>query len=188
MGRVFTITIILLMGAFHSTGQKLDSKHDPKKDFNLSPAHNTIIDPGKNSTINPKLNWNINPLKNGLINPEFVEAINPKIKTDINPVYNLDLNPMYVPNLSPRFPIWSGLYVFDKEDNHIGYITPYSQTLLIEFDKEINFKCFYIRTAKGTFNQFNLSSEWTGFYLCFDSMIGYNIFDKQGEWTGMHIK
>jgi len=90
--------------------------------------------------------------------------------------------------MSPKYSMWKGLYLFDKEDELEGYITRYSNDLMLEFDKNAVWTCFYVRTAKGTFNQFNLSGKWTGFYLCFDSVIGYNLFDKQGEWTGKHIK
>jgi hypothetical protein len=25
-------------------------------------------------------------------------------------------------------------------------------------------------------------------YLCYDNSSGYNLFDKTGKWTGMHVK
>lgn len=178
----------LLFGFFVLPAQTLEIKHNPKIDLNLSPAHNAVICPEHNAIINPKLNWNINPQKNGLISPEHVDDINPVKNTSLNPLDNVEFNPMFVIWLSPKYEQWKGLYLFDKDDELQGYITKYSQELMLEFDKESVWKCFYIKTARGTFNQFNLSGKWTGYYLCFDSMVGYNLFDGQGEWTGMHIK
>ena len=188
MGKMITLIACLLLHAFGSPAQSLDEKHNPKIDLNLSPAHNPAICPEHNTAINPRLNWNINPRQNGLISPEHVDAINPAKNKGVNPLDNIEMNPMFAVWISPRHPRWKGLYLFNKEDDLQGYITKYSQELMLEFDKEATWKCFYIRTAKGTFNQFNLSGQWTGFYLCFDSIIGYNLFNGQGEWTGMHIK
>jgi len=188
MGIKSTLFPVLLLLFFASPAQTLDSRHNPKLDLNLSPSHNTNICPEHNASINPRSNWNINPQKNGLISPEHVDQINPAKNMQLNPIANTELNPMFVLWMSPKYERWKGLYLFDKEDGLAGYITKYSNDLMLEFDKNGDWKYFYVRTAKGTFNQFNLSCKWTGWYLCFDSVFGYNLFDKQGEWTGMHIK
>ena len=188
MGKIFTIAALFLLGFLRSGAQNFDEKHNPGLDMNLSPQHNSAIHPARNSTINPKLNWNINPYKNGLINPDKITNINPKINSTINPLENQEMNPMFSIYMSPKFENWHGLYLFDTANNLVGYVTKYSQDLMIQFDKESNWTYFYIRTAKGTYNQFNLNAQWTGSFLCFDSMSGYNLFDKECAWTGLHIK
>ncbi|GAC1451151.1 MAG: hypothetical protein NVSMB7_13680 [Chitinophagaceae bacterium] len=188
MGKIFTISFILLFCFTGSRAQYLNEKHNPALDVNLSPSQNYAIHPDHNSTINPKLNWNINPFKNGLINPEKVPNINPKKNKQLNPIENEEMNPMFSVYMSPKFEGWHGLYLFDTNNNLLGYITQYSQDIMLQFDKESTWTFFYVRTAKGTYNQFNLSADWTGNFLIFDSMIGFNLFDKQCAWTGMHIK
>jgi len=188
MGKIITLLTILLASCFLSPAQTVDEKHNPKLDLNLSPSHNTAICPEHNAAINPRLNWNINPRKNGLISPDQVDGINPAKNTELNPVTNAEMNPMFVLWMSPRYVRWKGLYLFNKDDELQGYITKYSQDLMLGFDKDATWKCFYIKTAKGTYNQFNLSGKWTGYFLCFDSSVGYNLFDDKEEWTGMHIK
>jgi hypothetical protein len=188
MGKIFTLCFIFLLCFISSYAQFFDDKHNPALDLNLSPTRNSIINPGHNSSINPKLNWNINPFRNGLINPEKVPTINPKTNKQLNPLENESMNPMFSIYMSPKFEHWRGLYLFDTADNLAGYITQYSQDIMIQFDKQSNWTFFYVRTAKGTFNQFNLSAEWTGCFLCYDSLTGFNLFNKECGWTGMHIK
>lgn len=188
MGKIFTVSAFFLLAFFTSNAQFFDEKHNPLLDINLSPQHNTVIHPEHNSTINPKLNWNINPYRNGLINPDKINTINPKLNTSVNPLLNQEMNPMFSIYMSPKFENWHGLYLFDSNNALIGYVSKYSQDIMIQFDKASNWTAFYVRTAKGTYNQFNLEAEWTGCYLCFDSMSGFNLFDKQSAWTGMHIK
>ena len=187
MGKIFTLALLLSV-FMSSKAQVLDNKHNPELDFNLSPVRNNSIHPEHNSTINPKLNWNINPYKNGLINPEKMGNINPKTNAAINPLENQEMNPMFSIYMSPKYDNWKGLYLFDTSNRLMGYLSKYSQDIMIQFDKDANWNFFYIKTAKGTYNQFNLSAEWTGAFLCYDSMFGFNLFDKNCEWTGMHIK
>ncbi len=188
MGKIFTIVVFFLLGFLNSNAQFFDEKHNPGLDMNLNPLQNSVIHPEHNSSINPKLNWNINPYKNGLINPDKISTINPKTNSGLNPLENQEMNPMFSIYMSPKFEHWHGLYLFDTNNALIGYVSKYSQDIMIQFDKESNWTCFYVRTAKGTYNQFNLSAEWTGNFLCFDSMTGFNLFDKQCTWTGLHIK
>ncbi len=188
MGKICTISIACILCCLVSSAQFFDAKHNPALDINLNPTQNSSIHPDHNSTINPKLNWNINPFKNGLINPNKVANINPKTNKQLNPMENEEMNPMFSIYMSPKFENWHGLYLFDTNNSLIGYITKYSQDIMIQFDKESNWTFFYVRTTKGTYNQFNLTAEWTGSFLVFDSMTGFNLFDKECAWTGMHIK
>jgi hypothetical protein len=190
MIKIFTCILlsVLLLGTTNAQEATVSKKHDPKMDANLSPNFNPRINPEKNSILHPKFNWNLNPHKNKLICPEKVDAINPLKNTELNPLDKTDMNPMFVTNLSPKFITWKGQYLFDKEDNHIGYITYINQNLIAEFDKTATWKFFYVKTAKGTYNQFDLEGKWTGYYICSDEMAGFNLFDAKDEWTGMHIK
>jgi hypothetical protein len=188
MEKKFTFLFLLVLAAGLSKAQQLDVKHSPKQDINLSPVRNLVIHPKHNPVINPKFNWSINPVKNKTINPDNISAINPLGNANLNPLLNNELNPMFTINLSPRHYSWKGMYLFNADDEHTGYITVYSQDLLLEFDKESNWNFFYIKTSKGTFNRFNMDGKWTGEYICSDGMVGYNLFDKGGEFTGTHIK
>ena len=188
MGKIFTLASLFLLGFLGASAQFFDEKHNPGQDINLSPQHNAVIHPDHNSSINPKLNWNINPYKNGLINPDKISSINPKSNLALNPLQNQEMNPMFAIYMSPKFESWHGLYLFDSNNALSGYVSKYSQDIMIQFDKASNWTFFYVRTAKGTYNQFNLEAQWTGSFLCYDSMSGYNLFDKQSLWTGFHIK
>jgi hypothetical protein len=169
-------------------GQVLDCRHDPKLDINLSPNSNSLINPEKNSTINPLYNWNINPEHNNQVNPDLNSSINPLNHYEFNPEMNKDLNPMFHNEFHPKSPLWRGLYIFDKDDELIGYVSVATQQLMLSFDRLSGWNGFFVRAANGVFNFFDSKGEWTGQFLCFDSVIGYNLFDKGGAWTGHYIK
>ena len=163
-------------------------KQNPKIDLNLSPAHNQKINPNYNSTINPEFNWNINPIQNKAINPEQTTEINPLHNLSLNPKETELFNPMLTNILHPKHPSWKGRYLFDSSDNLIAFVSVASQNILLCFNKEGKWTCYFVKTEKGTFNQFQLSGEWTGRFLCPDSSEGYNLFNKEGVWTGSHLK
>jgi hypothetical protein len=163
-------------------------KQNPKLDYNLSPARNHKINPNFNATINPAFNWNINPTQNKSINPDSTTVINPLQNTNLNPKDMEMFNPMLNNILHPKSYQWKGRYLFDSSDNLIGFITVASQNILLCFDKEGHWTCYFVKTAKGTYNQFQLSGEWTGKFLCSDSLEGLNLFNKECVWTGSHVK
>ena len=127
-----------------SIAQPLDCKHDPKTDINLSPSSNASINPEKNSNINPKYNWNINPLHNNDVNPTSNSTINPLNHFEFNPDVNKNLNPMFHNEYHPMNPSWKGLYMFNKTDDVVGYISVATQVLMLCFDTQ---------------------GEWTGFFV-----------------------
>jgi len=163
-------------------------KFNPLIDYNLSPAHNRKINPLFNSGINPKVNWNINPSENKTINPGINTYINPKSNLSLNPSENRVLNPMFANALHPQNLTWQGHYLFDKDDKLIGYISVASQEVMLCFDLEYKWQCYFIRSSNGNFNQFTLEGEWTGGYVSHDSSEGFNIFSSNGDWTGKHIQ
>jgi len=63
-----------------------------------------------------------------------------------------------------------------------------SQYLMLSFDSTGEWTGFYVKASLGIYNHFDVKAIWDGKYLCFDSVVGYNVFDKQGNWTGQHIK
>ena len=183
------LTVILVAGvAIQGFCQGISVKHDPKHDVNLSPTHNSKINPLHNSQINPKFNWNINPQHNQIINPLTSTKINPQYNPDLNPMYNKAINPMFANHLHPKNSVWTGLYLFNAEDKLLGFVTMANQDLLLCFDEQGQWTCYYVKSPTGTYNQFSTTGEWTGSYLCADSGAGFNLFAKTGEWTGMHIK
>ena len=105
-------------------------------DINLSPNFNATINPEKNSNINPKYNWNINPAHNNDINPEYNSTINPLNHFELNPDVNKTLNPMYHNEYHPKNPAWKGLYIFNRTDDLIGYISVATQQLMLTFDAQ----------------------------------------------------
>jgi hypothetical protein len=175
-----------MVSAFSQT--ELPDKYNPLVDFNLSPSHNKNINPLLNSLINPKLNWNINPAYNNSLNPTKNAGINPKTNPSLNPIDNKILNPMFSNTLHPQNPGWTGHYLFDKDDSLIGFITMASQEVMLCFDKDFKWSCYFIRSSNGSYNQFTLTGEWTGSYLSQDSSEGYNFFSLDGEWTGKHME
>src|SRR5665213_26203 len=170
----------LLIFSLHA--QSLENRHDPKVDINLSPNFNSTINPEKNSNINPKYNWNINPAHNNDINPEYNSSINPLNHFELNPDVNKTLNPMYHNEYHPKNPAWKGLYMFNRTDDLIGYISVATQQLMISFDAQGNWTGFFVKAASGIFNHFDVKGVWDGKYICFDSVVGYNLFDKEGTW------
>jgi hypothetical protein len=170
------------------SAQELANNRNPLFDLSLSPAKNDRINPSKNPVINPKTNWNINPSFNKDINPTENQLINPRQNREINPLENVVLNPMRFRGLHPKSETWKGFYMFDNNDNIAGYITKPSKEVLICFDIEGKWTCYYVLTPEGTYNHFEIDGSWTGNYLCSDNIGGYNLFDKEGVWTGKHIK
>lgn len=162
--------------------------HNPKIDLNISPEHNPTINPLKNPGINPKMNSNINPVLNKEINPEENKSINPKVNESINPLKNQLLNPLLYKHLYPSSSSWKGFYIYNEKNNLIGYITRPTRNVLICFDVTGVWTCYYVLTAQGTYNHFDMDGNWTGDYICSDSNAGFNVFNKEGEWTGKHIK
>jgi hypothetical protein len=186
IGLMLVIWNLALVGLCLS--QEPFSRHDPKRDPNLSPARNNLINPLFNSSINPKFNWNLNPKHNKLIDPISATDINPQFNPDLNPVYNKIYNPMFANSLHPKNPRWSGRYLFDKDDNLIGYVSVASQNILLCFDTNGEWTCYFVKTSTGTYNRFTLEGEWSGQYFCSDGSQGFNLFAATGEWTGQHMK
>ncbi len=126
--------IVILFSLFvlqASSQSKLPVKYNPQVDYNLSPSRNMQINPLFNSGINPKKNWNINPAQNVNINPSKNELINPKSNPSVNPNENKILNPMFANSLHPQNLNWQGHFLFDKDDNLIGYISIASQEVML---------------------------------------------------------
>ena len=163
-------------------------KQNPKVDRNLSPTFNNRINPKFNSAINPAFNWNYNPLQNSIINPDSTSGISPLHNESINPKLSELLNPMLNNILHPMNLSWRGRYLFDSSDNLIAFVTVASQNVMLCFNKSGQWTCYFVRTPKGTYNQFTLAGEWTGKFLCPDSVEGFNLFNKEGVWTGSHLK
>jgi len=163
-------------------------KQDPQVDHNLSPAYNQRINPRFNSSINPTFNWNYNPMENKSINPDSTSQINPLQNENVNPKVSEVLNPMLNNILHPMNISWQGKYLFDSTDHLIGFVTVASQNVLLCFNKAGQWTCYFVKTPKGTYNQFTLAGEWTGKFLCPDSVEGYNLFNKECVWTGSHLK
>jgi hypothetical protein len=189
MNRILLLTcVFLLLTQSAVFSQALENRHDPKVDINLSPTFNSTLNPEKNSNINPKYNWNINPVHNNDVNPEFNSTINPLNHFELNPDVNKTLNPMYHNEYHPKNPSWKGLYIFNNTDDLIGYVSVATQQLMLSFDAQGEWTGFFVKAAPGIYNHFDVKAVWDGKYLCFDSVIGYNLFNKDGTWTGQHIK
>jgi hypothetical protein len=141
--------------------QSLENRHDPKIDFNLSPTFNSTLNPEKNSNINPKYNWNINPMHNNDVNPEFNSTINPLNHFELNPDINKTLNPMYHNEYHPKNPSWKGLYIFNKTDELIGYVSIATQQLMLTFDIQGEWTGFLTKAAPGRVSISNKRKSFT---------------------------
>jgi hypothetical protein len=106
----------------------------------------------------------------------------------MNPEKNVFLNPMFRNELHPKSPDWKGSYLFDKNDELIGYVSKASQNVLLVFDANSQWTGYFIRATENIYNEFTPEGTWTGRMLCSDSMSGFNLFDNEGKWTGKHVK
>ena len=185
---LFIITAIMLVFQAGAQDGLVSVKQNPKVDHNLSPSYNQKINPNYNYTINPAFNWNYNPIQNKSLNPDSNSNINPVQNLSLNPKESEIFNPMLNNILHPKNYSWRGKYLFDSTDNLIGFITVASQNILLCFTREGHWTCYFVKTAKGTYNQFDLTGVWTGRFLCPDSLEGLNLFTKEGVWTGNHVK
>ena len=154
MKKLLLLSLASLLLMHEGFSQNLENRHDPKIDFNLSPTFNSTLNPEKNSNINPKYNWNINPMHNNDVNPEFNSTINPLNHFELNPDINKTLNPMYHNEYHPKNPAWKGLYIFNKTDDLIGYVSIATQQLMLTFDIQGEWTGFYVRASPGYFQSF----------------------------------
>ena len=87
--------------------------------------------------INPQMNWNINPIHNKKINPIYNAEINPQNNAEMNPEKNMFLNPMFRNELHPKSPDWKGSYLFDKNDELVGFVSKASQNVLLILKEDL---------------------------------------------------
>lgn len=164
-------------------------KHNPLLDFNLSPSHNDKINPIANSSINPKYNWNVNPMHNDALNPSKNASISPVSNPTFNASTCQSLNPMFTNALHPKNSLWTGDFLFNKDDKLIGFISIANQYIMLSFNASGDWTGYFVKSSYGaTFNEFKLDGSWSGRFLCTDSNEGFNLFSSDGEWTGEHIK
>lgn len=184
-----TVALTLLVLIASAQNPELPTQNNPLLNLAINPYSNTRINPEKNLRINPKHNWNINPNMNNEINPEKNQRINPKFNKDFSPQHNHSINPMYSFSLHPLTNNnWKGYYVFDKANNLAGFLVVANQFVILDFDDKGTWKGYLVKTSTNTYNYFNLQDEWTRAFYCEDSMVGFNIFDGTGEWTGTYAK
>jgi len=189
MRRLLTLSVLLLQVFVLSAQNDLSFKgHDPRKDANLNPFLNKYINPDSNSSINPATNWNMNPLRESSMNPAQNATINPMTNRQLNPQTNEVLNPVIMKGLRPSTGTWKGLFVFNDSNQIFGYISVATQDVMLSFDNGGTWNGYYVRAGSQTYNYFTLFGVWTGMFLCFDSQSGYNLFDKSGKWTHIHVK
>jgi hypothetical protein len=162
--------------------------HDPKKDANLNPFVNRQINPDSNLSISPVSNWNMNPIKENSLNPTQNSLINPMINLQLNPQSNDVLNPVIMRSLRPSTESWRGLFLFNESNQLFGYISIATQNVMLSFDNSGTWNGYYVKAGRFMFNYFTLFGVWTGMFLCYDNQSGYNLFDKNGKWTHIHIK
>jgi hypothetical protein len=162
--------------------------HDPRKDANLNPYINKEINPDSNLSINPSSNWNMNPLRENSVNPTQNSAINPMINLQLNPQSNDVLNPVIMKSLLPSTQSWKGLFLFNESNQLFGYISVATQNVMLSFDNSGTWNGYYVKAGRMMYNYFTLFGVWTGMFLCYDNQSGYNLFDKTGKWTHIHVK
>lgn len=162
--------------------------HDPKKDANINPFKNKVINPDSNLSINPSLNYNMNPIKETSLNPTLNTSINPMFNLQLNPQSNDVLNPVIMKSLRPSSESWRGLFLFNDSNQLFGYISVATQNVMLSFDNSGTWNGYYVKAGREMYNYFTLFGVWTGMFLCYDNQSGYNLFDKTGKWTHLHVK
>jgi len=173
----FSILALTLLFCSSTEAQQfvVFKRHDPNKDPNLNPYINPRINPDSNSMISPTYNWNMNPVRNNEVNPNFNSLINPKRNLSLDPQNNELLNPVMMKSLLPAHPSWNGTYIFNNNNEIFGYI---SQA----------WNGYFVNGNDLMYNFFTIGGVLTGMFICYDNSYGFNLFDKNGKWTGMHIK
>ena len=162
--------------------------HDPKKDANLNPFLNNAINPDSNTSISPSTNWNMNPLRENAVNPMQNSAINPMINLQLNPQSNDVLNPVIMKGLRPSTGTWTGLFMLNDSNQIFGYLSVATQDVMLSFDNSGTWNGYFVRAGRYMYNYFTLFGVWTGMFLGYDNQSGYNLFDKNGKWTHIHVK
>ena len=133
----------------------------------------------------PELPAQRDPLRNLAINPND----NNRINQEFSPIANHSINPMFNFTLHPLSNNqWTGQYIFNKDGQMVGYLVDATQFIKLDFDQKGNWKGYLVKTSTNTYLYYNLQDEWTKGFYCEDSMVGYNIFDGQAEWTGLYAK
>ena len=133
----------------------------------------------------PELPAQRDPLRNLAINPND----NNRINKEFSPIANHSINPMFNFTLHPLSNNqWTGQYIFNKDGQMVGYLVDATQFIKLDFDQKGNWKGYLVKTSTNTYLYYNLQDEWTKGFYCEDSMVGYNIFDGQAEWTGLYAK
>ena len=122
------------------------------------------------------------------MNPAQNATINPITNRQLNPQTNEVLNPVIMKGLRPSTGTWKGLFIFNDSNQIFGYISVATQDVMLSFDNSGTWNGYYVRAGSQTYNYFTLFGVWTGMFLCFDSQSGYNLFDKSGKWTHIHVK
>jgi hypothetical protein len=162
--------------------------HDPKKDANINPFKNRDINPDSNYSINPSTNYNMNPIREVSLNPTQNSSINPMFNLQLNPQSNDVLNPVIMKSLRPSSESWRGLFLFNGSNQLFGYISVATQNVMLSFDNSGTWNGYYVKAGRMMYNYFTLFGVWTGMFLCYDNQSGYNLFDKTGKWTHLHVK
>ena len=162
--------------------------HDPRRDANLNPFINNQINPDSNLSINPSSNFNMNPIKENSLNPTQNSSINPMINLQLNPQSNDVLNPVIMKGLQPATETWKGLFLFNDSNQLFGYISVATQNVMLSFDNNGTWNGYYVKAGRMMYNYFTLFGVWTGMFLCYDNQSGYNLFDRNGKWTHIHVK
>ncbi len=62
----------------------------------------------------------------------------------------------------PRNPSWKGLYLFNRNDELVGYVSVATQVLMLSFDNQTEWTGFYVRAGNGIYNCFRCkgSMDW----------------------------
>jgi len=162
--------------------------HDPRRDANLNPFINNQINPDSNLSINPSSNFNMNPIRENSLNPTQNSSINPMINLQLNPQSNDVLNPVIMKGLQPSTETWTGLFLFNDSNQLFGYISVATQNVMLSFDNNGTWNGYYVKAGRMMYNYFTLFGVWTGMFLCYDNQSGYNLFDRNGKWTHIHVK
>jgi hypothetical protein len=80
------------------------------------------------------------------------------------------------------------MFLFNDSNQLFGYISVATQNVMLSFDNSGTWNGYYVKAGRMMYNYFTLFGVWTGMFLCYDSQSGYNLFDKAGKWTHIHVK
>jgi hypothetical protein len=167
-----------------SRNPRLTANVNPFLTGSLNPRLTSSLNPKRTSSINPRLTASLNPQLTPSINPNLSSSINYKLTASRNPALTASINPDLTSSLNPNLTSnIKGLYIFDIEQDSLGFTVIQSDSFWLIFDPGCAFTGVAILVRQGFFNLHDLNNQYYG-YLIHARGNSWLEFDDDGDWVG----